>query len=285
MRYAQNVARVLSIPTESVALLATLMLRGPQTPGEIRINCERLHRFADISSVEAYLRELAERPAGALVPRCLACRDRARRAGRICSRACRSCAKGPLLRRLRPPMRSASAKSRRCAKDVEGLGREVGRAQGDAHGRSMRQSARIRCRGRNFARRRGLRARLRDWTTGGERWDYSMDCSARCLAAWRPGRARHARSRRPGAGLGGMIRAGGLAVAPAGPGPGGGSADGASRRSSRIGAPVAAAKRRHRGRARQAAAERLRPAGELVGRHRRERADRCGRDFRHVRTR
>ena len=67
MRYAQNVARVLSIPTESVALLATLMLRGPQTPGEIRINCERIHRFADISSVEAYLRELGERPAGALV--------------------------------------------------------------------------------------------------------------------------------------------------------------------------------------------------------------------------
>lgn len=67
MRYAQNVARVLAIPTESVALIATLMLRGPQTPGEIRINCERVHRFADISSVEAYLRELAERPAGALV--------------------------------------------------------------------------------------------------------------------------------------------------------------------------------------------------------------------------
>jgi uncharacterized protein YceH (UPF0502 family) len=43
------------------------MLRGPQTAGELRINCERLHNFADISSVEAFLRELAERPAGALV--------------------------------------------------------------------------------------------------------------------------------------------------------------------------------------------------------------------------
>jgi uncharacterized protein YceH (UPF0502 family) len=66
MRYAQNVARVLEVPSEAVALLATLMLRGPQTPGEIRINCERMHRFSDISSVEAYLRELAARPAGAL---------------------------------------------------------------------------------------------------------------------------------------------------------------------------------------------------------------------------
>jgi uncharacterized protein YceH (UPF0502 family) len=30
-----------------VALLATLMLRGPQTLGELRINSDRLHRFAD----------------------------------------------------------------------------------------------------------------------------------------------------------------------------------------------------------------------------------------------
>ena len=67
MRYAQNIGRVLALPGEAVALLATLMLRGPQTPGEIRINCERLHRFADISSVEAYLQELAVRQAGALV--------------------------------------------------------------------------------------------------------------------------------------------------------------------------------------------------------------------------
>src|SRR5437868_1826454 len=67
MRYAHNVERVLAIPTQAVALLATLMLRGPQTAGELRINCERLHRFADISAVEGFLRELAVRPAGALV--------------------------------------------------------------------------------------------------------------------------------------------------------------------------------------------------------------------------
>ena len=67
MRYAENVGRVLGIPSESVALVATLMLRGPQTPAEIRQNCERLHRFADVSSVEAYLDELAARGAGALV--------------------------------------------------------------------------------------------------------------------------------------------------------------------------------------------------------------------------
>lgn len=66
-RYSHNVERVLQIPSQSTAILAMLMLRGPQTAGELRINCERLHKFADISSIEAFLNELAERPAGALV--------------------------------------------------------------------------------------------------------------------------------------------------------------------------------------------------------------------------
>src|SRR5688500_1883019 len=65
-RYEHNVERVLQVPRQASAILAVLMLRGPQTAGELRINCERLHSFADISSVEAFLRELSERPAGAL---------------------------------------------------------------------------------------------------------------------------------------------------------------------------------------------------------------------------
>ncbi len=66
MRYAHNVERVLDLPGPAVSLLAVLMLRGPQTAGELRTNADRLHRFADISAVEGYLHELAARPAGAL---------------------------------------------------------------------------------------------------------------------------------------------------------------------------------------------------------------------------
>jgi len=66
-RYSHNFERVLQVPAQSAALLAVLMLRGPQTAGELRINCDRLHKFTDISSVEGFLHELAERPAGALV--------------------------------------------------------------------------------------------------------------------------------------------------------------------------------------------------------------------------
>ena len=67
MRYAQNVGRVLEIPAQAVALIAVLMLRGAQTIGELRINCDRLHRFADTGAVEAFLQELAARSSGALV--------------------------------------------------------------------------------------------------------------------------------------------------------------------------------------------------------------------------
>jgi hypothetical protein len=66
-RYSHNIERVLQIPSQSVAILTVLMLRGPQTVGELRINCERLHSFADISAVEGFLDELAARPAGPMV--------------------------------------------------------------------------------------------------------------------------------------------------------------------------------------------------------------------------
>lgn len=61
VRYEHNMGRVLQVPSQAVALLAVLMLRGPQTAAELRLNCERLHRFADISSVEGFLDELAAR--------------------------------------------------------------------------------------------------------------------------------------------------------------------------------------------------------------------------------
>jgi uncharacterized protein YceH (UPF0502 family) len=59
VKFEQNLGRVLHLPSQSVALLTVLMLRGPQTAAELRLNCERLHRFADISSVEGFLDELA----------------------------------------------------------------------------------------------------------------------------------------------------------------------------------------------------------------------------------
>jgi len=59
VRFEHNAARALGVPGAAAALLAVLMLRGPQTAAELRLNCERLHRFADIASVEGFLEELA----------------------------------------------------------------------------------------------------------------------------------------------------------------------------------------------------------------------------------
>jgi len=66
MRYAHNVPKVLNLGQAMTALLAALILRGPQTAAELRGNCERLHQFADLSSVEAYLEDMERRSAGAL---------------------------------------------------------------------------------------------------------------------------------------------------------------------------------------------------------------------------
>lgn len=58
-KFEHNLGRALGVPGAAVALLATLMLRGPQTAAELRLHSERLHRFADVSSVEGFLDELA----------------------------------------------------------------------------------------------------------------------------------------------------------------------------------------------------------------------------------
>ncbi len=62
VKFEHNTGRVLGVPSQAVAVLAVLMLRGPQTAAELRLNTERLHRFADISSVEGFLDELANKP-------------------------------------------------------------------------------------------------------------------------------------------------------------------------------------------------------------------------------
>ncbi|WP_322104343.1 YceH family protein [Paraburkholderia sp. J41] len=60
-RFEHNLNRVLNVPSQAAALLTVLLLRGAQTAAELRLNSARLHGFADVSSVESFLEELAER--------------------------------------------------------------------------------------------------------------------------------------------------------------------------------------------------------------------------------
>lgn len=59
----------LKLSAAEVALVTTLLLRGPQTPGELRGRAARMHEFADVSEVEQALERLAEREDGPFVVR------------------------------------------------------------------------------------------------------------------------------------------------------------------------------------------------------------------------
>jgi uncharacterized protein YceH (UPF0502 family) len=60
-RYEHNFQRGIGVYEQAAVLLGLLMLRGPQTAGELRLNTERWYKFADISSVEGFLEELQDR--------------------------------------------------------------------------------------------------------------------------------------------------------------------------------------------------------------------------------
>lgn len=62
-RYEHNFARAVGVPEQSAVLLGMLVLRGPQTAGELRLNTERWYKFLDIASVDGFLEELQDRSA------------------------------------------------------------------------------------------------------------------------------------------------------------------------------------------------------------------------------
>ena len=60
-RFEHNFQRAVGVPEQSAVILGLLMLRGPQTAGELRINADRWYKFGDISAVEGFLEELQDR--------------------------------------------------------------------------------------------------------------------------------------------------------------------------------------------------------------------------------
>lgn len=58
-RWSQSISRRLELNTASKAILTLLMLRGPQTPGQLRSRSGRLYAFSDLAEVESTLREMA----------------------------------------------------------------------------------------------------------------------------------------------------------------------------------------------------------------------------------
>jgi hypothetical protein len=71
VKYEHWLGEAFNFSRAEVALLCVLLLRGPQTPGELRGRTERLHRFEEIADVLAALQKLMERtpPLAAILPR------------------------------------------------------------------------------------------------------------------------------------------------------------------------------------------------------------------------
>ena len=61
-RWDQNLDKALGLDSQTKALLALLLLRGPQTPGELRGRSERLATFQSVQDVEDVLRRMASAP-------------------------------------------------------------------------------------------------------------------------------------------------------------------------------------------------------------------------------
>ena len=70
-KYEHRLADAFNFNRLEAAILCELLLRGPQTPGELRSRAERMHHFDDLESVLSTLRRLIERdpPLAKLLPR------------------------------------------------------------------------------------------------------------------------------------------------------------------------------------------------------------------------
>jgi uncharacterized protein len=64
-KYEHRIRTVLNLRRDETAVLCLLMLRGPQTPGELRGRSDRLYAFDDIAAVQATLDRLASRETAA----------------------------------------------------------------------------------------------------------------------------------------------------------------------------------------------------------------------------
>src|SRR5246500_2924310 len=70
-KYEHRMQEAFNLTRPETALLCVLLLRGPQTPGELRGRAERLHRFEDLTDVQSTLQKLMtrEEPLAKVLPR------------------------------------------------------------------------------------------------------------------------------------------------------------------------------------------------------------------------
>ena len=80
-KFEHRLQEAFNFDRREIAILCELLLRGPQTPGELRSRAERMHRFEDLDQVHATLQRLAlrEPPMAKILPRLPGTKERAMR--------------------------------------------------------------------------------------------------------------------------------------------------------------------------------------------------------------
>jgi uncharacterized protein len=70
-KYEHRMQEVFNFTRGEIAVICVLLLRGPQTPGELRGRTERMHRFEELSDVQSTLQKLMQRepPLVTVLPR------------------------------------------------------------------------------------------------------------------------------------------------------------------------------------------------------------------------
>jgi uncharacterized protein YceH (UPF0502 family) len=70
-KYEQRLQEVFNFTRPEIAVLCVLLLRGPQTPGELRVRAERMHHFEALDDVQSALQKLMQRepPLAKVLPR------------------------------------------------------------------------------------------------------------------------------------------------------------------------------------------------------------------------
>jgi uncharacterized protein YceH (UPF0502 family) len=68
-KYGHRAQETLNLSNRELALLAVLLLRGPQTLSELKDRCHRLHAFEDLDSVESALKKMIDRELAVFLPK------------------------------------------------------------------------------------------------------------------------------------------------------------------------------------------------------------------------
>lgn len=106
LKYGQRISETLNMGRRELAVLGVLLVRGPQTLGELKDRSERMYSFADLSETERVMEKLAEWPGGPLAMKL------ARQPGQKEARYAHLLAGEPALESLRETPAAAAGPSR-----------------------------------------------------------------------------------------------------------------------------------------------------------------------------